>query len=130
MPSFVVLSHTFPDGHAEQNHLDLMIEDGDQLATWRIEQWPPSLTGQIAIELPRHRLAYLDYEGPISGDRGNVKRVAAGECQIIQHDDINWLVHVQTEEWTDVLVIRRTADEHGDESNTHSNEWRLSPLRF
>ncbi len=31
-----------------------------------------------ALALPEHRLAYLDYEGPVSGNRGSVKRWDAG----------------------------------------------------
>ena len=37
----------------------------------------------IAAEpLPDHRLVYLDYEGPISGNRGTVARWDAGEFEL------------------------------------------------
>jgi hypothetical protein len=32
-----------------------------------------------ADKLPDHRLAYLEYEGPVSGDRGTVRRLDRGE---------------------------------------------------
>lgn len=35
------------------------------------------------VAIPLHRAEYLTYEGPISGDRGSVVRVAQGEVQRI-----------------------------------------------
>jgi hypothetical protein len=36
----------------------------------------------VSLELlPSHRVAYLDYEGPISRSRGEVKRVAIGSVR-------------------------------------------------
>ena len=77
---FVVLFHAHP---SEGNHYDLMIEDGATLATWRIEQPPDSLAGDQSIAcqpIDDHRLAYLEYEGPVSGNRGHVTRHDAGTC--------------------------------------------------
>jgi hypothetical protein len=52
-------------------HLDLFLENGDVLLTWRLSA-PPE-TGEVDAEpIGDHRVAYLDYEGPISGDRGAV----------------------------------------------------------
>ncbi len=76
---FVVLHHTGID----PPHYDLMYErePGGMLATWRLPAWPPP--GSIPVEpLGDHRRAYLDYEGPVSGDRGNVRRVASGTCRV------------------------------------------------
>ena len=68
---FVVLWHELPhrstsDGRS--SHLDVMLQFGDQLETWSVEQ--PLEDGSIvaAIQLADHRLAYLDYEGSISGN--------------------------------------------------------------
>ena len=73
MPRFVVLEHRWFG-----THWDLMLEDGRDLRTWALDV-PPALDVEIpARELPPHRLIYLDYEGPISADRGDVRRVAAG----------------------------------------------------
>jgi hypothetical protein len=75
---FVVLRH---EGVPEP-HFDLMIEaePGGALMTWRVAEWP--ITSEASLpRLADHRPAYLEYEGPLSGDRGYVKRVAAGECE-------------------------------------------------
>jgi hypothetical protein len=77
MPRFVVLEHVRTEG----THWDLMLESGDALATWALAV-PPDTRQPIAAEqLPDHRLAYLDYEGPISGGRGDVSRWDHGACE-------------------------------------------------
>ncbi len=74
MPRFVLLEHDHP-----VLHWDLMLECKGVLRTWRLDR-VPTVTATISAEpLPDHRLAYLDYEGPVSGDRGTVKRVDAGQ---------------------------------------------------
>jgi hypothetical protein len=69
MPRFVILEHDHP-----YLHWDVMLESGTVLRTWRLAA-PPSRQGAIAATaVLDHRLLYLDYEGPISGDRGQVVR--------------------------------------------------------
>ena len=75
MPRFVILEHDHPI-----LHWDLMLEGDGVLQTWRLAHAPEPLAGAIeATALADHRVMYLDYEGPISGNRGNVKRWDAGE---------------------------------------------------
>ena len=72
---FVVLRH---DG-IPQPHFDLMFEsdpDG-RLITFRSPVWPLVEPTDL-IPLGEHRREYLAYEGPISGNRGQVRRVAEG----------------------------------------------------
>lgn len=70
---FVVLEHRW-----NGVHWDFMLEHGESLRTWALDE--PIVAGaeSPARALPDHRLAYLDYEGPISGDRGSVARVDRG----------------------------------------------------
>ena len=83
MPRFVVLEHNHPF-----LHWDFMLEAGDVLRTWRLHA-PPDQAGPIATQaLPDHRVAYLDYEGPVSGDRGEVQRWDAGEYEWVEDSDI------------------------------------------
>jgi hypothetical protein len=81
MPRYVILHHILPPKSARPSHYDLMLERDGVLLTWAVEQLPRAGLQVAATRLPDHRLAYLDYEGPISGDRGHVRRVAAGKCQ-------------------------------------------------
>jgi hypothetical protein len=76
MPRFVILTHDWPFPH-----WDLMLEAGDVLRTWRLLDEPGPDRRVRAEALADHRLAYLDYEGPLSGDRGSVTRWDAGEFE-------------------------------------------------
>ncbi len=81
---FVILRHEgVPDPH-----FDLMFETapGSPLTTWRSPAWPIDRPTPL-VRLGEHRRAYLDYEGPISRDRGFVRRVEAGTCRIDRADD-------------------------------------------
>ena len=78
MPRFVVLEHDSPRGR----HWDFMLETGPALATWALNE-PPDAAPEVAAEaLAEHRIAYLDYEGPISGDRGSVTRWDEGTYRL------------------------------------------------
>ena len=78
MLHFVILIHDHP-----HLHWDLLLEQEGQetLRTWRLEKPPAS--GEIikAEALPEHRLLYLDYEGPVSRERGRVVRWDHGPAE-------------------------------------------------
>ena len=77
---FVVLHHT---GYGEP-HFDVMLElePGGPLTTWRSPVWP--LEHQTALTpLAEHRREYLTYEGEVSNGRGEVKRVASGDYELL-----------------------------------------------
>jgi len=60
-----------------------MLEKEASLRTWRLDR-EVDVGGIIdATPLADHRLAYLDYEGPVSGDRGNVVRWDHGGYQVL-----------------------------------------------
>ncbi|MGD9644585.1 MAG: DNA polymerase ligase N-terminal domain-containing protein [Pirellulales bacterium] len=79
MPRFVVLFHECPGGSPRPSHWDLMLETDGALRTWALARAPDEATEQLAERLPDHRIAYLDYEGPVAGDRGHVMRWDAGD---------------------------------------------------
>jgi hypothetical protein len=105
---FVVLRH---EGIA-QPHFDLMIEShpGGPLETWRSDIWPIHAPTPL-VHLPPHRRAYLDYEGPISNDRGHVHRVEAGTCTVEIEPDGRWTV--ASRQWTLKLTPAREPDWQG-----------------
>lgn len=116
---FVVLAHDEPDGG---RHFDLMIEQGGALATWRCPVEPGRARfSPLAIQrLPDHRLHYLTYEGPISGNRGSVSRHDEGTCIVLQQDEGNWVVDWRGRLLTGRFALRRTGG--GDQS------WSFEPL--
>lgn len=81
MPRFVILRHEPPPGSRGTPHWDLMLESGDALRTWALAELPATGRSIAAEALAAHRTSYLDYEGPVSGDRGAVSRWDAGTFQ-------------------------------------------------
>lgn len=86
---YVVLLH---EGIADP-HFDLMFESapGSALRTWRSPVWPITEPTQL-VELGDHRRAYLEYEGPLSSDRGQVRCVRRGFLSIISTSEAQWRV--------------------------------------
>ena len=75
---FTILRHERP----VEPHWDLLLEISgqDPLLAWQIRESPDQWPGQTltARRLPDHRRIYLDYEGPLSNDRGHVTRYDTG----------------------------------------------------
>jgi hypothetical protein len=98
MPRFVLLYHDCPPGYERPSHWDFMLETGDVLRTWALEHLPRdwqmahlrtvagytncpanATTNDVAAaQLGDHRRDYLELEGPLSGGRGTIVRVAVG----------------------------------------------------
>src|SRR5262245_3775425 len=82
MPRFVLLYHDCPPEFGKPSHWDLMLEDEGVLLTWALGEQPTANgadgSANVAMRLADHRIAYLDYRGPVSGNRGSVSRIDAG----------------------------------------------------
>jgi hypothetical protein len=80
MPRYVILTHDHPFPH-----WDLLLErtPGGMLRAWRLLSEPAVGVCCLAEPLPDHRPLYLDYEGPVSGDRGTVTRWDWGEYALL-----------------------------------------------
>src|SRR4051794_37705898 len=101
---YVVLRHEgVPDPH-----FDLMFESsrGSALLTWRSPIWPLE-AGTILTELRPHRSTYLEHEGPVSGDRGHVLRIAAGTYSLLDAGP-DWF-HGKLDELT-IRLARKASD--------------------
>lgn len=91
MPRFVILEHDHPF-----LHWDLMLEREETLLTWRLAA--PLEPGKTisAERIGDHRVMYLDYQGPVSGGRGSVRRVEGGTFSWISDvGRLNDLCHVR-----------------------------------
>lgn len=82
MKQFVILEHNY-----RGVHWDFMLEWGDVLRTWALAEPPQAGHSIRATPLADHRLAYLEYEGPVSGDRGAVKRWDGGTYLLLEQRD-------------------------------------------
>jgi hypothetical protein len=114
---FVVQEHTTPDGV----HWDLMLEKGDVLTTFRLEQ-PPEVVSVSTVQATKifdHSLRFLTYEGPVQKGMGQVRIVerGTGEASV---------------EGEDVITLRlQGATLQGDFTLTRIEgiSWRLAPRR-
>ncbi len=103
MPRFVILEHDHPF-----LHWDFMLESGDFLRTWRLCAKPQVAAVVAAESLGDHRKAYLDYEGPVSGNRGSVKRWDAGTFHWEVDTPERVVVRLQGERCAGSAVLERT----------------------
>jgi len=111
MPRFALLEHDHPSAH-----LDLLLEDGGVLLAWRLGALPPDGGSVPAVRNFDHRLVYLDYEGPVSGGRGSVRRLDGGE--------LVWLE--RTPRRLAAQVSGRTLDGRLELTHVEGDEWRLT----
>ncbi len=79
----VILLHTLSDGSW---HFDWLIDRGDCAMEHRLISFrcgvrvdSTALLSFDARRMADHRARYLSYEGVVSGDRGEVRRVASGD---------------------------------------------------
>src|SRR5690606_12117507 len=113
----VLLRHDMPDG---THHFDWLFARDAQgslpLRTWRLAREPHTAAPGDRIPaqpLLDHRPLYLTYEGPISGGRGTVRRIAEASYVPVGEWSNGWIVKVQwddgrTQTWRldDVAAVR------------------------
>jgi hypothetical protein len=109
MPRFVVLEHDSPRGR----HWDLMLQIGPTLATWALAS-PPEPGRPIPAEpLADHRLAYLEYEGPLSGVRGTVARWDTGVYRLERRNEAELVVVLEGGKLRGRATLTRPQDPSG-----------------
>src|SRR6266511_3949944 len=105
MPRYVILEHDHPF-----LHWDLMLEYEGVLRCWRLAA-PPENDRDIPAEpIFDHRLHYLDYEGPISGGRGEVKRWDRGTYQMEDENEERWTFRLAGERLSGLASLERLPD--------------------
>jgi hypothetical protein len=114
VPRFVILRHDSP----RVEHFDFMLEaPGNVLKTWALPRPPEIGTETECKALADHRIEYLDYEGPISGQRGIVTRWDRGTYTLERHSDVEWVVLLAGEKIAGRVHITRSDDQ--------SSRWRV-----
>ena len=94
---FVILTHDHPFFH-----WDLLLEAGAVAWTWRLLDEPGPDREIRAERIGDHRLLYLDFEGPVSGDRGRVARWDVGTYRVTDESESEITVALAgaRHEWT------------------------------
>lgn len=107
MPRFVILRHELPADSPRPTHFDLMFEEGSVLRTWACEQLPSADSPVIAEQLADHRLAYLNYEGPVSGNRGTVTQIDAAGYEVLLDSPTEFRVRISGQQLRGMLSLCR-----------------------
>ena len=133
---FVVLLHQ-PGSQSErtaQAHLDWMFQRDGRLMTWAT---PPIDLGDVSrvVEtdcevLPAHRLAYLDHEGEVSGDRGTVRKKLAGYYRCREAGEDRFLASIRWQEnerlqTAEVEIYRSFLPDEEGRLEERRESWRL-----
>lgn len=105
MPRYVVLRHETPADADRPDHWDLMFETGEVLRAWACDTLPQAGRAVDAQPLPDHRPAYLDYEGPVSGNRGTVTRWDEGTYQLVEDKPERWVVRMSGRRLNGCLLL-------------------------
>src|SRR5207244_11699328 len=85
---------------------DLALEDGGALKRSRLPAPPPD-DPREALAIGDHRLAYLDYEGPVSGKRGTVQKWDAGTYEAVSVSPTHWTLRLHGERWRGTIALRQ-----------------------
>jgi DNA polymerase Ligase (LigD) len=105
MPRFVLLEHDHPT-----LHWDLMLEAGEALQTWRLPSVPVAGAVLPAARIGDHRLLYLDYQGPVSGNRGKVMRWDGGEFEWLEQSEFVLVVRLRGTQFEGLLRLEQQED--------------------
>ena len=89
MKRTVILKHTLPDGSWHYDWFIQISEDATRpVLSFRTgHSQPDSVVEFEAHRLRDHRAMYLDYEGAVSENRGDVVRVGSGEVVSFAFDE-------------------------------------------
>lgn len=112
MPRFVILYHEFPLGSDRASHWDLMVQQEDKLLTWELSTQPEPGKPTSARKLADHRIEYLDYEGPVSDQRGVVTQFIAGNCTIVSEPDLAFAAQLSSPDLNCFLRISEDSDDN------------------
>jgi hypothetical protein len=105
---FALLIHDSPRGL----HYDFFLEVGDVLKTWALPQAPEAGLEMPCEALADHRPMYLDYEGPVSGGRGTVRRWDQGSYAVEFWSAEEIIVGLVGTKLAGRVELRRTAGFH------------------
>jgi hypothetical protein len=134
MPRFVLLYHECPRGYDRASHWDFMLEVGESLRTWALFELPQdwqaaqSLTASLfptcaavsavnlvgAEPLGDHRRDYLEYEGPVSGQRGRVMRIDAGGYRSLSESRESWSIELRGGHLPGIVTLTAGANDAGN----------------
>jgi hypothetical protein len=105
---FVIQEHTTAEGI----HWDLMLEQGDVLTTFRLEEMPSAIRGHRirAERIFDHPLRFLTYEGPVQQGTGHVRIVDRGPCHSSDRSGVATVLELSGNVLHGSLTLTRTRE--------------------
>ncbi len=114
MPRFVVLRHDPPSDTQQTLHWDLMLETEGGLATWSLPSEPVTGSTLSATVLKEHRLDFLDFEGPLEGNRGRVSRFDRGLYETHSENSNRLIVRLRGQQFDGLATIEKNSAARSD----------------
>ena len=114
---FVVQEHTTAEGV----HWDLMLEKGEVLVTFRLEERPEAALRHAvgATQIFDHPLRFLTYEGPVQEGAGQVRIVDRGTYRCDEQGEDRWTLTLGGAILNGGFTVSRT----------QGTTWRFAPER-
>jgi len=106
---FVIQEHTTAGGV----HWDFMLERGEVLVTFRLEEPPANVPDHPvrAVRIFDHPLRFLTYEGPVQKGAGRVRIVERGACRLLDESEDAIVLDLQGSILAGAFVLTRTLDQ-------------------
>ena len=124
MPRYAILLHETPPNYPRPTHWDFMLEEGSSLLTWALAS---ELTFDHSISAERladHRLAYLEFEGPVSEGRGRVTQWDTGHFEWVQRCENQITVFLNGKRCRGLVTLTREGIE--DRGEADLQRWSVS----
>ncbi len=104
---FALVFHEAGENLGRSSHYDLFVRDNDYLLTWEFQHHPMDIPTQSVLQLANHRLEYLDFSGPLSGDRGILHPIDSGECSWLHRQPDRLILSFQGMQVCGTLYLTR-----------------------
>ncbi len=92
----------------KEDHYDLFLEDEGGLITFSMKS--PTIYGQECIRIRDHRKIYLDFEGKIDDEKGDVKIMETGGLEIVKKDPKMLICRLGGKEESKIRIEKKEGD--------------------
>ena len=99
---FAILQHDYPT-----LHWDIFLQEGNRLLSWRGDHHGHFLNGGLVVQTDDHRLVYLDYQGPLTGQRGTVRRIDGGALAWKHRGEHEFIAEIKGQRWQGLLRLKK-----------------------
>ena len=116
---FSIAKHEMPANSSRHSHFDLFLESEGTLMTWELTSLLTTQNNQVVRRLANHRLVYLDFQGPLSDDRGTVKLVDTGSLEWVTLESERLISRINGQTTDGILTLT-------SEGSSINDVWNLT----